>query len=100
MPEPVNISLLKGLSDNTRKFLDLSTAHIRLEDVPWLNKNTYITDNGWLVYAGLNRDNVVDCPDAISNLTKIAEAIGCGYIIFDGDGPIVEDLPTFDWDVI
>lgn len=98
MPEPVNISLLKDLTANTRKFLDLSTAHVRCEDIAWLDANTHTTDNGWLVYSALNKSVVDDCPDTISNLNELARAMGCCYILLDSDGPIIKGLPEFHWD--
>ena len=33
----------------------------------------------------------------VCKLLKIAKAAGCTYVRLDGDGPVYEDLPKFEW---
>lgn len=88
-----------------RRFLDLSTAHLQPADRLFLEfsanpgslgglaamAGTY----GWFVYAHDER-----CCDGISDVLwaifERARALGCDYVLFDADGPVLEDLPVFE----
>ena len=87
-----------------RRFLDLSTAHLQQADRLFLEASanpgllgglaaiagTY----GWFVYAHDER-----CCDGISDVLwaifERARALGCAYVLFDADAPILDDLPVF-----
>ncbi len=88
-----------------RRFLDLSTAHLQQADRLFLEfsanpgslgglaamAGTY----GWFVYAHDER-----CCEGISDVLWAifgrARALGCDYVLFDADAPILEDLPVFE----
>ncbi len=88
-----------------RRFLDLSTAHLQPADRLFLEfsanpgllgglaamAGTY----GWFVYAHDER-----CCEGISDVLwaifERAQALGCDYVLFDADGPVLEDLPVFE----
>ena len=88
-----------------RRFLDLSTAHLQPADRLFLEfsanpgslsgvaamAGTY----GWFVYAHDDR-----CCEGISDalwaIFERARAVGCDYVLFDADAPVLEDLPVFE----
>ncbi len=88
-----------------RRFLDLSTAHLQQADRLFLEfsanpgslgglaamAGTY----GWFVYAHDER-----CCEGISDVLwaifERARALGCDYVLFDADGPVLEGLPVFE----
>ena len=88
-----------------RRFLDLSTAHLQPADRLFLEfsanpgslgglaamAGTY----GWFVYAHDER-----CCEGISDalwaIFERARALGCEYVLFDADGPVLADLPVFE----
>ena len=88
-----------------RRFLDLSTAHLQQADRLFLEfsanpgslgglaamAGTY----GWFVYAHDER-----CCEGISDalwaIFEQARALGCDYVLFDADAPILENLPIFE----
>lgn len=91
-----------------RSFLDLSTAHLSQEDRLFLefSANPGSLDGlaamagtySWFVYAHDER-----CCEGISDalwaIFQRARALGCGYVLFDADAPIVDDLPVFEEEV-
>ena len=50
---------------------------------------------GWFVYAHDDR-----CCEGISDVLwaifERARALGCDYVLFDADGPVLESLPVFE----
>ncbi len=95
-------------ANSIRCFLDLSTAHLQPEDRLFLEfsanpgslagvaamAGTY----GWFVYAHDER-----CCEGISDvlwtILERTRALGCAYVLFDADAPILDDLPVFEEDV-
>ena len=88
-----------------RRFLDLSTTHLQQADRLFLefSANPGSLDGlaamagtyGWFVYAHDER-----CCEGISDVLwaifERARALGCDYVLFDADAPILEDLPVFE----
>ena len=88
-----------------RHFLDLSTAHLQQADRLFLEfsanpgslgglaamAGTY----GWFVYAHDERC-CKGISDALWAIFERARALGCDYVLFDADAPILEDLPVFE----
>ena len=90
---------------SVRRFLDLSTAHLAKPDQLYLESSanpgalggiaamagTY----GWFVYAHDER-----CCDGISDVLwaifERARAMGCAYVLFDADAPVMEGLAVFE----
>jgi hypothetical protein len=103
----------------TRKFLDLSTAHVSVETRDWLNAQGLVAalaesgDDptpaipiarhayGWFVYADeevMQSDKPpLGIPADLWICMKIARVHDCEYILFDADAGKIEGLPTFDW---
>ena len=98
--------------------LVLSTAHISLETSQWLTEDAAknlasITDPGgplgvlnsmsgsygWITSAPGDdkyREELV-VPSDLKKVLDFAAAMGCGYVYFDRDGEVIDDLPKFDW---
>ena len=88
-----------------RLFLDASTRHLEKADRLFLEfsadpgkrdglaamAGTY----GWFVYAHDDR-----CCEGISDVLwaifERARALGCDYVLFDADGPVLEGMPVFE----
>lgn len=52
-------------------------------------------DNGWWVY--LNSDEPMDCPQDLLDTISHARDRGCVWLMLDRDGPVNQNLPTFEW---
>jgi hypothetical protein len=52
---------------------------------------------GWFVYANL--EQLDDLPEDLRQCVNYAQdpGVSCDWIMFDRDGPIVDELPTYDW---
>lgn len=85
-----------------RPFLDLSLDHLSPATRTWLGdcdgivaaKTTY----GWWVYAPESPGSQLpeaDWPQELLAIVQLARANGCTYVMFDVDGPCVDQLPTF-----
>lgn len=87
------------------KMLDLSTAHLNPESVEALERHvepdspiTVIGESeyGWIVYVS-EPDLVKEMPAVLAAILEDARRHGCDYVRFDRDGPVEDDLPTFEW---
>lgn len=85
--------------------LDVSTQHVTEKDCAALADAGSalpvfpLADYGFLVYAHDADENwEADemSPEFFAVLT-LALAQNCDYVRFDRDGPVYDDLPTFDW---
>lgn len=95
-----------------RKFLDLSTGHLRQSTRDLLDEDKGPTlrfehpEYGWFVYVS---DDVTDAatgevlpgtddpvPADLADCFALARQLGCEYIMFDIDGGFHPDLPTYD----
>lgn len=88
-----------------RKFLDLSTAHLTAETRDAIEAHTIngpVYDHpdgcGWLIWVTVDKDSDIECgepPDLVA-ARDLARGLGCDYILFDSDGPIIDGLPVHD----
>ena len=89
-----------------RKFLDLSTAHLRPNDCRLLDRSAdpngcsalaavMKSDYGWFVYVAEERSSA-DISDELWEIFQQARTQGCDYVMFDADAPIDPELPVFD----
>jgi hypothetical protein len=86
------------------KVLVASTAHITKECSEFLSKgivgNIVIDwDYGWFIWVDtedMYSDAMIAFP-ALINLMETATAKGCSWLRLDCDGPIYENLPTYEW---
>lgn len=94
----------KSLSANTRRMLDISTAHVTqatcdaatAKAISWAN--TGPTEFGFVVYVHAERDE--DTYDDLWAVIEFARAYGFDYVMFDRDAPHLPDgagLPVHDW---
>ena len=76
--------------------LILSTAHLAPAELDQLEDHSSMSsEDGWLLYTGRDID-----PKSAPTLTAavgLALRENCVFIRFDSDGPLVEELPTYEW---
>lgn len=93
---------------NIRRFLDLNTGHLPpelgtdgLADADGVIAHE--TDVGWLMWVPDNPDDPNlhndgdEPPEIVQTIIRHARANDCDYVLFDRDGPVDDDLPTWDW---
>ncbi|MCW1431997.1 hypothetical protein [Novosphingobium sp. JCM 18896] len=86
------------------KMMVLGTVHMSpktakewIPNCPWAcyDKGDY----GWFMYVcddvGITEDDGV--PAEIRSAIHVAKREGCDWIMWDCDGPQVEELPDYDW---
>lgn len=89
-----------------RGMLDLSIRHLpeRLRDrLDSTSVVAYRMTYGWLMWLpdepGEHSRHTEGTEDAVSGevlaVQRYARSLGCDYVLFDGDGPVDENLPTF-----
>ena len=87
------------------KLLVLSTAHItenttrQLENTPscdWPMSGGEYSEYGWFMRSGFE-DRPVGLPDDLWKLFVFAKDQGCDYLLLDRDGPVLDELPQYDW---
>ena len=92
-------------TDQIRRFLDLSTGHLQASDRLFLEfsavpgkrdgiaamAGTY----GWFVYV---QDDwcCEGISDVLWSIFQRARALGCDYVLFDANAPILDGLPIFE----
>lgn len=90
-----------------RKFLDLSTGHLTQAtrnlmdsaDRPINAVYPHPDGYGWLVYVPLEvREETTEPPADLRACLRWARHLKCDYILFDCDGPLIEELPSYDDD--
>lgn len=93
------------------KMLTISTAHIKPSTAKMLDEEANVGELGLTVYPKgpaeapfgyfiyINPDESVSqtLPEELSNALVFATEHGCNILCLDGDGEIIEELPTFDW---
>lgn len=85
------------------KMLVLSTGHLtdtacneffQSNRGPWYEKDPF----GWFVNVEtLNNDCEQDLPLSIEDCLEYAINLDCNWVMFDRDGPLVEELTQYDW---
>ena len=83
-----------------------STTHITEEESKRLTQASCTLVNdvtyGWRIYVseevfeGKTPYNLAHLPN-VSALGKIAHAQGCKWLVLDCDGPVMDNLPKFEW---
>ncbi|MCO5730112.1 hypothetical protein [Rhizobium sp. SSA_523] len=105
-----------------RTFLDVSTAHLSSTARSWLSESA--TANHAASYHGTGSGAPLGClgatlygwfmsapalpghpdycdhgiPEDMHPVIQHAHAVGCDYILFDADAPVINALPVFDED--
>lgn len=91
------------MKHETERLLTVSTAHLKettadkaeqgLLPVPCFNKGGY----GWFIFVGDGEnDSLIDYPD-LQGLIDICRSEGCTWLCLDADGPLIDDLPKYEW---
>ncbi len=74
----------------------LSTGHLDPRELPQLEDHASMSsDDGWLLYTG--RDIDPNTAPTLTAAVALAVREKCVFIRFDSDGPLVDELPTYDW---
>lgn len=87
---------------NVRKFLDLSTAHLKpgTREEWTLNRPTHVhaTEYGFFVWAGDRNDEMTDdgWPEEAVACRRFARQQGCDYLLFDADADRLCELEEFE----
>lgn len=91
------------------KMLVLSTAHVSLETASKLPRGhadmeeddldwgpTFARENGWVFYVG-TLSHFEEAPRELFEALLFAHQQGCQWLMFDNDGPTIDNLPTYEW---
>lgn len=90
--------------DYTRKFLDISTGHLQSSTYELFdeaaqkdNKQFWVaaTPYGYFLYAE-ESPNPEIYPEEVIEIIRYARTKDAEYILFDRDGPVIEELEWFD----
>lgn len=74
----------------------LSTGHIDPRELLQLEDHASMSsDDGWLLYTG--RDIDPKTAPTLTGAVALAVRENCVFIRFDSDGPLVDELPTYEW---
>jgi hypothetical protein len=81
------------------KYLELSTAHIPIPYSSILHKDFPLpiqeTEYGWRVFCIDDPD--VEFPVWFLPIAVLCRDLDIPEVLFDSDGPICDELPTWDW---
>lgn len=86
------------MSLEIHKILTLSTGHLTEKAC-----NDYLNDviaypkaeHGWFLY--VPDTDLEDAPASLRDCMDFAEKQGCAWLMFDCDGPTVEELLYYEW---
>lgn len=94
----------------THKILVASTAHITPEiakaaddpNTAWgpafVRNSIPYCQTGWMFYVPMHgTPELRDTPTPLINLFQVAINQGCQWLMLDSDGPLLDELPTFEW---
>ncbi|WP_442951658.1 DUF5983 family protein [Paenibacillus sp. GYB003] len=89
----------------TGTYLKLSTSHIHPKSNQWLSDDEQgvlaVFDKHiygyWILVPDAEAD-LKDVPDDLQHILRFASELGCSWIMLDGDGQVIEELPTYDWE--
>ena len=74
----------------------LSTGHIDPRELSQLDAHSSMSsDDGYLLYVGRDIDPLA-APSLVAAV-ELTRANRCIFIRFDSDGPLVDELPRFEW---
>ncbi len=85
-----------------RKFLTLSTGHVTAETATKLDLYPAAwgiyggpLEAGWFIWAP--EHDIEGAPEDLMRVLRFARAHDCPYVLFDRDGDVIPDLPTWEW---
>ena len=62
-----------------------------------LPMSCYRLEYGWLVPAGPSAEAKPDVPSDLWAVMQLAKRSDCAWILFHCDGPMIDDLESFEW---
>ena len=98
-----------GQTPEVDRTMTLSTAHVSAKTATALARNGEENEIplavypkaqfGWFVYLnGNSDDDIADLPDDLRDCVRFAKANDCSILCLDADGPILNVLPTYEWE--
>lgn len=84
------------------KYLDLSTGHVSRKTAKWLDNNPdgiimYLKgEYGWIIHVS-SEEYDKNIPNDLIKVIEYAKSKECGWIMFDADGEVIEELELFNW---
>lgn len=82
------------------QMLVVSTAHLRNEQELDNHPMAYALSDagGWLLVVARNMGGYYeDLGEGAKECLNVAHQLGCEFIRFDPNGPVMEGLATYDW---
>jgi hypothetical protein len=106
-PTPAEISEWMGGAEpasrpEIRSFLTCSASHLRQKDYDLITSDEthwrFVGEVGIFLYAPEVEpgENPHEHPEYLVKLLAYARSLGCAYVLFDQDGEMLPDFPTFD----
>lgn len=78
-----------------QRVLMLSTGHLNVLELGFVSEvATFTSDYGWLV--SVHREASPRAPSLLAAVA-LAKQLSCDFVRFDADGPVVEELPAYEW---
>ncbi len=97
------------MTDEIHSMICLSTAHVMPETrdqlecvMPSDRLPVHFAkgEHGWFLHVpepDAPGDDMPGYPQDIHEIIAYARARGCGWVMLDSDGPVVDDLKTWEW---
>lgn len=91
------------MKTNERKYLEISTAHLKQKTLEGLNAMeppyTYECEEGiFMSVPDKNETNISDMPKDLRILLQYAWINGIDLIRMDRDADVIDDIPVYDWE--
>lgn len=91
------------MKTNERKYLEISTAHLKQKTLEGLNAMeppyTYEYEEGIFMSVPAQKEtNISDMPKDLRILLQYAWINGIDLIRMDRDADIIDDIPAYDWE--
>lgn len=96
----------KSKNYEINRMITLSTAHIKESTADYLNDETREDlivypklDFGWFICVDTDciDEELERIPEDLAAVIRFAKENDCQWVCLDCDGPIVDDLPQYDW---
>ena len=90
------------MKTNERKYLEISTAHLKQKTFEGLNAMeppyTYEYEEGVFISVPAQKEtNISDMPKDLRILLQYAWINGIDLIRMDRDADVIDDIPVYDW---
>lgn len=83
------------MTPEIQRVLTLSTGHLDHTELAHVDDvASFVSEYGWLI--SVHRD-VSEAALSLRAAIALAKHHACDFVRFDADGPLVEELQSFDW---